>query len=370
MIQLNDFRREYADIGKDLSKAVDDVLASGYYILGDSVRQFETALADYWGMNWTVGCANGMDAIEIGLRVLGLKPGDKVLTTPLSAFATTLAIIRAGGQPVFADTDSNGLLDLYLAEQLLKKDPSIRFMVPVHLYGIPMDLGRLQQLQQRYDLKIVEDCAQAIGAAYDQQSVGSVGAMATVSFYPTKNLGAIGDGGALLGNDAAHQKLAAAYRNYGQSDRYVHDYIGLNSRLDEVQAAMLTYILKHKLNEYTQRRQEIASMYLTDISHPQITLPHVDAASKPVWHLFPIFIQGGRQQFVNYCLHQGVQTGIHYPVLIPDQQAMKGLEYQVMGDLAQAAFIADHEVSLPIHPYMTDEEIVEVVRVIHSYTSG
>lgn len=368
MIQLNDFGREYGDIGQELLACADVVLKSGYYVLGEFVASFEKDLANYWHLPWAVGCGNGLDAIEIGLRVAGLKAGEKVLTTPLSAFATTLAIIRAGGTPVFVDVDVNGNLDLDLAEAALSADASIRYMVPVHLYGIPLDLNRLTRIKKKFHIIIVEDCAQAIGALFDNQAVGSVGEMAAVSFYPTKNLGAIGDGGAILGKSESFRRRAMSLRNYGQSSRYVHEVLGMNSRLDELHAAMLDYILKYQLGKYITRRKEIAATYLKRIKNSLIKLPSIDSACQPVWHLFPIIVSGDRQKFMDYCKQNNIQTAVHYPVLITDQKALSSVRFEIYGTLKQARFMANHEVSIPIHPYLTEQEVECVIQTLCFYT--
>jgi dTDP-3-amino-3,4,6-trideoxy-alpha-D-glucose transaminase len=212
MILMNDFHRMWQATRENVMAAVEEVGSSGWYILGKHVREFESALAAAWGVRYAVGTASGLDAIEIGLRALGCGPGEKVLTTPLSAFATTLAIVKTGATPVFADTDRFGLIDLDVCEVLLKKRTDIRYCVPVHLYGHPIDSGRLGRLRDQFGLAVIEDCAQSIGAAS-----GTVGQASATSFYPTKNLGAIGDGGALLTSDPELRDKACALRDYGQT---------------------------------------------------------------------------------------------------------------------------------------------------------
>ncbi len=255
MIRPNDFKRQWAEIGPAAMAAVERVGASGRYILGREVEAFEGKLAKFWGVSHAVGVANGMDAIEIALRALDLQPGQRVLTTPFSAFATTLAILRAGGVPVFVDVDDNGNVDLEQCRDIFSRDRSTRFFVPVHLYGNPLDLEKLDALKQDFDLVIVEDCAQAIGAKHGGRNVGTVGQAAATSFYPTKNLGAFGDGGALLTNDPPTASRARALRNYGQSDLYLHDELGLNSRLDELHAAVLSDALLPNLERWTEARR-------------------------------------------------------------------------------------------------------------------
>ena len=230
MIQANDFRRQWEDLREDALAAFEMVGASGWYVLGDEVRAFEDALAALWGFPHAAGVASGLDAIEIALRALGCRPGDRVLTTPISAFATTLAIVKIGAVPVFVDTDDQGLIDLVRCGELLQKRSDIRFFVPVHLYGFALDPSALRRLRDEYGLLMVEDCAQSTKAAGD---------LAATSFYPTKHLGAMGDGGAILMKDAALDTRVRALRDYGQTAKYQHDFIGYNSRLDELQAAYL-----------------------------------------------------------------------------------------------------------------------------------
>ncbi len=293
MILQNDFKRQWAEIGPAALAAVERVGASGSYILGREVEAFEGKLAEFWGVPNAIGVANGMDAIEIALRALDLRAGQKVLTTPFSAFATTLAILRAGGVPVFVDVDDNGNIDLEQCRDVFSRDRSIRFFVPVHLYGNPLDLEKLAGLRRDFDLSIVEDCAQAIGAKQGGRNVGTVGQAAATSFYPTKNLGAFGDGGALLTKDPSTASRARALRNYGQSDLYLHDELGLNSRLDELHAAVLSDALLPNLQRWIDVRRQTASRYLREIQHLRIIKPAPSA--EPVWHIFPVFVEAGER---------------------------------------------------------------------------
>lgn len=358
----NDFRRQWAMIAPAVRQAVERVGASGWYILGEEVEAFERALADAWPLAYAVGTANGMDAIEIGLRCLKLRPGEKVLTTPLSAFATSLAIIRAGGQPVFVDIDERGLIDLGQCRDILTRDRSIRVCVPVHLYGFPLDLIELARLRDEFDLRIVEDCAQSIGAKWNGVAVGTVGQVAATSFYPTKNLGALGDGGALLTDDETIRDQARCLRNYGQSSLYHHAETGLNSRLDEIHAAILRDALLPHLAGWTEARREVAQAYCSRIINPLLRLPVLPEAANAVWHLFPVQVASDlRDRFREYLVAQNIRTGIHYPRIIPDQAAMAGLAYQTALEPVRARQIALSELSLPIHPFLTEAEITKVV---------
>lgn len=369
MIQLNDFKRQWAEIGPAARAAVERVGVSGWYILGKEVETFEHALAQFWGLSNSVGVANGMDAIEIALRTLDLQPGQKVLTTPLSAFATTLAILRAGGVPVFVDVDDTGNIDLDHSRAAFTRDPHLRFFVPVHLYGNPLDLGKLASLKKDFQLQIVEDCAQAIGAKHGGRAVGTVGQAAATSFYPTKNLGALGDGGALLTNDKSIATRAKALRNYGQSSHYVHDERGLNSRLDEIHAAILRDALLPNIQRWTAARQQTAAAYTEQIANGAIRLPSAGKGCESVWHLFPILVPPhARDDFRTHLRSHGIATAMHYPRIIPYQTAY---QKTVAGqrEYPNARRFAASEVSLPIHPFLTTDEINEVIAVCNNWKS-
>jgi dTDP-4-amino-4,6-dideoxygalactose transaminase len=359
---MNDFRRQWSDVRADVLAAVEVVGASGWYILGKEVQAFENALSASWGSLQAVGVGSGLDAIEISLRALGCCAGDKVLTTPLSAFATTLAIVKLGATPVFVDCDDFGLIDLEQCREVFRYRPDIRFFVPVHLYGHSLDLAALRALRDEFELAIVEDCAQSIAATFQGELTGSAGQMAATSFYPTKNLGALGDGGAVLTSDAGLFAAARCLRDYGQTGKYQHDELGYNSRLDEIQASVLRRAQLPRLARWTERRRHIAAIYLDGIRHESIHVPGAPSQSASCWHLFPVRVGAGRRaDFIKWLSNRGVGSGEHYPHLIPDQRAMKNCAHEVIGDFARARTIAQGEVSLPIHPYLADEEIARVV---------
>lgn len=368
MILANDFQRQWTDIGGDVAAAIQRVGHSGWYILGKEVEGFEKELASYWGLGHVVGAANGMDAIEIGLRTLGCRPGDRVLTTPLSAFATTLAIVRLGAIPVYIDTDEHGLIDITRCYDLLRERRDISYFVPVHLYGHALDREGLQRLRDEFQLKIVEDCAQSAGASHSGSMTGTVGQIAATSFYPTKNLGAMGDGGALLTNDPRLAEKARVLRFYGETSRYRHEEIGYNSRLDEVQAALLRNACLPRLNRWIERRREIAEAYNFRICNREIGLPGAPEGSCSSWHLFPIHVAPARRaELIEHLKTSGVAAGIHYPTAIPDQPAMASAPFEMADPCALARQICASEVSLPIHPYLTDDEVDRVIEAVNAF---
>jgi dTDP-4-amino-4,6-dideoxygalactose transaminase len=372
MIQMNDFKRQWSVIGSDVLSAVARVGSSGRYILGREVEGFEASLAAQWGVAYAVGAANGLEALELALRCVGIRHGDRVLTTPLSAFATTLAIIHVGAVPVFCDVDGTGLVDLERCRAAIGKDPGISCLVPVHLYGHSLDMEALRALRCEFELRIVEDCAQSIGASFRGIATGTAGQVAATSFYPTKNLGALGDAGALLTDTAGIAELARSLRHYGQTATYVHENVGLNSRLDEIHAAILRDALLPRLSGWNSRRQEIAARYRSSIANPRVDVPPLPAGSASVWHLFPVLVESSeRARFVEHLRRAGVQTGAHYPVLIPGQKALQAYgRFEVIDDLGNAARFSEGEVSLPIHPFLTDAEVETVVDACNRWREG
>jgi dTDP-3-amino-3,4,6-trideoxy-alpha-D-glucose transaminase len=279
-----------------------------------------------------------------------------------------LAILKLGAVPVFVDTDERGLIDLHRCRDLLRRRPDIRFFLPVHLYGHALDVGGLRRLREEFDLKVVEDCAQSIGARFRGEATGTAGQLAATSFYPTKNLGALGDGGAILTDRPDWLARAAALRDYGQSSKYRHEYVGYNSRLDELQAALLRHVMLPRLDAWIERRRAVAREYLSGIRHPEVRCPGAPDGSDSCWHLFPVFVPPGRKQaFLDHLKASGVMAGEHYPIAIPDQPAMARAAFERTDDCANARRVAASEVSLPIHPYLTWEETGSVINAVNTF---
>lgn len=359
-VSANDFARQWADVREDALEAVSRVGTSGFLILGDEVRAFEAELAEWWGIPHAIGVASGLDALEIAIRCAEVPPGSRIVTTPLTAFATTLAILRAGAEPVWCDVDDTGGIDLDQVDAALKADPSIRAVVPVHLYGHPLDLSGLDRLAQEHGVAVIEDCAQSAGAERGGRPTGSAGIAAGTSFYPTKNLGAMGDGGAILTPDAELAARARRLRHYGQRARYEHVELGLNSRLDELHAAVLRSASLPRLDHWLARRRAVAARYAASLAGSSLR-PIAPAAGRSASHLFPVEVTDGDVDDVIARLERrGVGVGRHYPVLCSQQPAVEGIGI-ALGSLPVSRRIAQHEISLPIHPYLEDDEVDAVI---------
>jgi dTDP-4-amino-4,6-dideoxygalactose transaminase len=358
-VPANDFARQWSEVRDDALEAVDRVGRSGWLVLGTEVQTFETEFASWWGVPHAVGVASGLDALEIALRCAGIAAGDRVLTTPLTAFATTLAILRAGGEPVWCDIDESGGLDLDRAISAVRSDPAIRGVVPVHLYGHPLDPEALRRLVE-LDVAVVEDCAQSAGAHRGGRPTGLAGVAAATSLYPTKNLGAMGDGGVLLTADPDVATRARCLRDYGRAARYEHVEVGLNSRLDELHAAILRSALLPRLSGWIARRREISDRYATALSDSALR-PISEGAGESACHLFPVEVTRGTSDEVAARLTEaGVGVGRHYPFVCPDQPAARG-RGEALDPLVRARHLAGAELSLPVHPHLTDAEVERVI---------
>jgi dTDP-4-amino-4,6-dideoxygalactose transaminase len=361
---MNNFKTEPAELREAMLSAARRVLESGWYVLGNEVVTFEKQWAQACGVEHAVGVGNGMDAIEIALRSLDIGPGDEVITTPMTAFATVLAILRAGATPVLADIDlDSALLSLESAQRCLSS--KTKAVVLVHLYGQIRSMSSWSDFCQTAGIHLIEDCAQAHLATWHSKVAGSFGAAGAYSFYPTKNLGAPGDAGMLVTHNASLSERAARLRNYGQSVRYHHPELGMNSRLDEIQAAMLAERLKW-LQPFTDQRRHIAAAYRAGITNPlvrQLSSPEEPAAH--VYHLYVVTCP--HRDVLQAHLHtQGVQALIHYPVPMHEQIPCQALQRDPQGLKASENHAAQC-LSLPCHPQMTEAEIDQVVTAVNSF---
>lgn len=364
MIQMNDFRREPEELIQTQLQASERVIRSGWYVLGNEVKAFESSWANRCGLGHCIGVGNGMDAIEIGLRALGIGQGDEVITTSMTAFATVLAVLRAGAIPVLADIDpGTGLLDMASAQRCLS--PRTKALLLVHLYGQVRDMDRWVGFCKDAGIALAEDCAQSHLAAWKGRKGGGFGEFGAYSFYPTKNLGTLGDGGAIVTSRADVAETSARLRNYGQSRRYHHPEKGLNSRLDEIHAALLTARLAW-LEGFNERRMSIAAAYRANLKEGTFRLlaPPIEE-SNHVYHLF-VVLSERREGLMAHLEKHGIESQIHYPVPIHHQEPCRGLARDPKG-LSCTESHARLCLSIPCHPHMTDEEVARVIQAMNSF---
>lgn len=359
MIPVVDLRAEYAAVKAEIDAAVQRVLESGWYILGKEVAAFEEEFAAWCGVAGAVGVGNGTDALHIALRACGVGPGDEVITVAHTAVATAAAIALTGATPVFADIDP-ATYTLNPARLAAAITPRTKAVIPVHLYGHPADLGAILPVARAAGLRVIEDCAQAHGAEWQGQKVGSFGDLACHSFYPTKNLGALGDGGAIAGNDAALLERVRLLREYGwkPENRYVSEIEGMNSRLDEMQAAILRVKLAH-LDGWNAHRRRLAAIYAARLP-ASVVKPVERPGCRHVYHLY-VVRSANRDGLREKLRTAGVATGIHYPVPVHKQAAYTHLSPVSLPATEQAA---GEILSLPMHSTLSGEEIERVCEAI------
>ena len=352
-ILFGDLKRQYYSIKDSIDTAIEEALDSGWYILGKNVEAFEKEFASYCGVNFAVSVASGTDAIHLALVACGIGENDEVITVANTAVPTVSAVREVRAIPVFVDIDEKTyLMDISKIED--KITPRTKAILPVHLYGQAVHLIALLEIAEKYNLKVIEDCAQAHGAEFHAKRVGSWSDAGCFSFYPSKNLGAYGDGGIIITNDKNISDKVRSLRFYGFRTRNYSEIEGFNSRLDEIQAAILRVKLK-KLEQWNERRRFIASKYRQLLKNTNIILPMETDFSKHVYHLF-VIRTNLRDQLKKYLESKGIMTAIHYPMPIHLQKAYQFLDYKV-GDLPVTESIAGQILSLPMYPELTDLEI-------------
>lgn len=364
MIKFLDLQKINLVHQEEIEKRILDTFRSGWYLLGNEAKNFENNLASYIGAKHAIGVANGLDALRLILRAyieLGImQKGDEIIVPANTYIASVLAISDNGLVPVLVEPDNNTFnIDSAKIEE--KITPKTKGIMIVHLYGRVVFSQELKNLAEKYQLKIIEDNAQAIGAQYEGVKTGNLGDASGFSFYPGKNLGALGDAGAVTTNDEELAKTIRALANYGSNQKYVNTFQGLNSRLDEIQAAALDVKLKY-IDAENQKRKDIARRYISEIKNPDIILPELPKDEKEhVWHLFVIRTQE-REKLQNFFTENGVQTLIHYPIPPHKQGA-----YQEMNHLSFPITekIHDEVLSLPISPVMTDEDVSHIIGIIN-----
>ena len=366
MIRYCDLKKINNAFEPQLSQTVTESVKSGWYICGEQVARFEKSFAEYCGCRYCIGTGNGLDALRVILcayREIGImEPGDEVIVPANTFIASVLAIIEAGLKPVLCEPLNDTCnIDPSRIESLITE--RTRAIMPVHLYGLVADIDPINNIAKRYSLKVIEDAAQAHGAKYKGRRAGSLGDAAGFSFYPGKNLGALGDGGAITTDDSTLAEVARAIANYGSKERYINEYKGINSRLDEIQAAVLNTKLPH-LDSDNEKRRAIAGRYIGEIKNPHITLPPLSVEENHVYHIFAV-LTPWRSQLQEHLRNEGIETLIHYPVPPHRQQALR--EYSHL-QLPVTDRIHNEELSLPCNPALSDEDVTRIIAAANSFT--
>ncbi len=368
-----DLTRQYELIKEEANLAVLEILNSGRYIGGEVVATFEQQFANYIGVAECVSCNSGTDALFLALKALNIGVGDEVITSPFTFFATAEVITRVGAKPIFVDIDLNTFnFNLAQVEQAITSET--KAIIPVHLFGQPVDMSKLMAIAKSHNLYVIEDCAQATGAAWDQNKVGSIGHVGCFSFFPTKNLGACGDGGAITTNDKAIAKQMRILKEHGSPTRYRHDFIGINSRIDAIQAVILTFKLRH-LDFWNEQRQQAAKYYQELLqSVNSLKLPQAIAGGYSVWNQYTICIVDrqkaetvngnyfftSRDKIREQLQYQGIISMVYYPIPLHLQPVYQNLGYQ-KGQLPMVEQAAREVLSLPMFPGISEKEQEQVV---------
>jgi len=363
VVPFIDLTRQIKTIQKELDGAIADVFRRGRFILSDSVKEFEEEFASYCGSRYAVSVSSGTEALRLSIIAAGVGSGEEVITMPNTAVPTIAAIEAAGARPILVDIDPNTFtMDTTKIEEAITK--KTKAIIPVHLYGQPADMDPILKIGKKYNLAVIEDAAQAHGAKYKGKAAGSIGMLGCFSFYPTKNLGAYGDAGMIVTDSSSLNIKLRLLRNYGETKRYYHKIKGFNSRMDELQAAILRVKLK-KLNIWNDARRRLAHYYSLKIDAPEVITPTESEDAYHVYHLYVIKTKkrGKLQEFLD---GKGIHTLIHYPLPVHRQEAYKDLGYKI-GSLPVAESISKEILSLPLFPELRIKEIDTVIKAINEF---
>jgi dTDP-4-amino-4,6-dideoxygalactose transaminase len=366
-VNIFDLGRDHQEMKGELVRIFEEVLSGGQFILGKNVKALEDAFASYIGVKRAVGVGNGTDAIRIGGLALGLGRGDKIITTPNTYVATTMALSVQGIEPVFCDIEAETFnMDPNQLDHMLKKDKGIKMCIPVHLYGHPARMDEILKICAAHGVRVLEDAAQAHGALYKDRKVGSLGNAAIFSFYPTKNLGGFGDGGIVVTDSNEIYENALKLRNFGQDEKTKHVHVteGFNSRLDELQAAMINYKLPF-LEPWNERRRALASLYTRSLADTPIGLPGEAPWARHVYHIYAIRSKK-RKELMAHLSTKGITTIINYPTPIHLQQVYAHLGYKE-GSFPRAEKAAREVITLPMYPSLTEDEVLYVSQAIRDF---
>lgn len=359
MILFNNFKAHFHKYHKEYEAAIKRVLKSGWYILGNELSSFENEFAHYIGTKYCIGVASGTEAIALSIMSLDIGPGDEIITTNVTAFPTITGILQTGATPVVVDINENdGLLNYKKISQ--KINSKTKAIIPVHLYGQSADMNQIMMIAKKYNLHVIEDVAQAVGSTFLNAKTGSFGICNAFSFYPTKNLGAFGDAGAITTNDEKLYKKLLMLRNYGQKVRYYHDLDGINSRMDEIQAAVLRVKLKH-LNEWNEKRRKIADNYNKNLL--KVIPIKIHPYGIPNYHLY-VIKHMNRDKLMSFLLDNGVQSLIHYPIPINIQKAFA---FQNKESFPQSQHFTNTILSIPLYPELSESDQTYIINLINKY---
>lgn len=363
-ISFSGLLEQYQDVQNEINSAVSRVLNSGWYILGKELENFEKEFANYCGVKYAVGCASGTEAIALSLMALDIKSGGEVITAPNTAVPTVSAISMVGAEPKFVDVDNYFLIDTKKIEKVITKKTKV--IMPVHLYGQMADMDEIMDIARQYNLNVIEDACQSHGAEYKGRKAGAIGDIGCFSFYPTKNLGCYGDGGAVTTNNKAIYDRLVMVRNYGQVKRYYHSIKGINSRLDEIQAATLSVKLKY-LDNWNKERRKVADLYKEFLKGNCM----VPIEKEKCYHTFHLYVIRTKERdgLQSHLRENGIDTLIHYPLPIHLQEAYKDLKYG-MGDFPAAEQLSKEILSLPMHPFLSTANVKYICDKIHEYMQG
>lgn len=361
MIPIIDLKAQYESIKKEIDEAIQGVVSSGGFILGKEVEMLESEIAAYTGARFAVGVNSGTDALLLALKACGIGPGDEVITTAFSFFATAEVIALLGAKPVFIDIDPEDFnIDVRQIEAGITAQS--KAIIPVHLYGQPAEMDRIMAIAAKHKLKVIEDCAQALGAEYHGKRVGSIGDIGCISFFPTKNLGAYGDGGMIVTRDEQTYQLINKLHLHGEKEKYRHELVGYNSRLDTIQAAIVRAKLKY-LDRWNARRREIAEIYSARLTG--VIIPAVKDNCRPVFNQYTIRTEK-RDDLQKYLKANLVGSAVHYPIPMHLQEAFSGLSYK-SGDFPVAEKISTQVLSLPVYPELSSAQIECVVAAVNKF---
>ncbi|MDO6355557.1 DegT/DnrJ/EryC1/StrS family aminotransferase [Caloramator sp. CAR-1] len=362
-IQLLDLLAQFETIKDEIKDAVISTIESGHYILGPQVKKLEEDIASYCGVKHGIGVANGTDALLLALKAFGIGEGDEVITSPFTFFASAETISQAGAKPVFVDIDPDTYcIDVDKIEKKITE--RTKAIIPVHIFGQMVDMDRIMEIAKKYNLIVIEDACQAIGAEYKGKKAGSIGHAACFSFFPTKNLGGYGDGGMVVTNDDAVAERIRMLRFHGSKVKYYHEILGYNSRLDELQAAILNVKFKY-LDEWNRKRAEKAEIYNDLLKDTSCKLPVVRDYNKHIYHLY-IIQHEKRDELIKYLKDNGVATGIYYPVPLHLQNVYKDLGYKE-GDLPNAEYASKRTFAIPLYPELTLQQQKYVAEKIKEF---